>query len=137
MLCWNNEMVTLLAMGMPLVNIACTGCSTQITQSASTFIDYALTWIDQQLEDSQKFPIRLDGVIRPDFEKQVAKPIFTTLFAIVCHVYQKHYRQVDNMGQVPHLNALFSHFSAFSIEFELVSPADMRTMDPLRNALGA
>lgn len=27
-------------------------------QSASSFLDFALTWIDQQLEDPEKFPTR-------------------------------------------------------------------------------
>lgn len=124
-------------MGMPLSTM-CDGKATlqnTVAQPASMFIDYALTWIDQQLEDPQKFPVRLDGSIRPDFEVRIAKPIFTILFSIICHIYDSHFAVVESLGQTPHLNSLFAHFSTFSREFDLVSGLDLGILESLQNAI--
>ena len=105
------------------------------SQPASMFIDYALTWIDQQLEDPQNFPTHSEVAMKGDFERTIASPIFTLLYVILCHIYHQHFEIVDNLGQVPHLNALFAHFVAFTREFNLLASQDLLFMDPLFKAL--
>jgi hypothetical protein len=105
------------------------------SQPASMFIDYALTWVDQQLEDPQNFPTHSEVAMKGDFEKAIAKPIFTLLYVIICHIYHQHFETVDNLGQVPHLNALFTHFTAYTCEFNLLAPQDLIPMEPLSKAL--
>lgn len=77
----------------------------------------------------------LDGTIREDFEKLIARPIFILLYIILCHIYEQHFQIVDLLGQVAHLNALFAHFIAFTTEFSLLSPLDTKRMDPLSRVL--
>lgn len=101
------------------------------------FIDYALTWIDQQLEDPQKFPSRIEGNLRDGFELEIARPIFNLLYLILVHVYRQHFAAVSAMEQVAHLNALMKHFAAFTTEFDLIHSSDKRAMEPLLSLLAS
>ena len=165
---WGPELCNQLALSVPLVSTfsplpdhedssSGSGAATAV-QSASAFIDYALTWIDQQLEDPQRFPNRLgnrdrvcvrdrntndddddgggvEGVIGGDFERTTAGPIFSLLFVIIYHIYQNHFGTVLELGQVAHLNGLFAHFFCFTQEFSLIAPQDRQLLAELSTAL--
>lgn len=60
---WDLELCSLLSLSAPLVSIFAPASEQEAVQSASAFIDYALTWIDQQLEDPQKFPNHLGELV--------------------------------------------------------------------------
>lgn len=76
-----------------------------------------------------------DGAVRPDFEKQVARPIFTLLYVTLYHVYTAHFEVVITLGQVGHLNALFAHFMAFSSEHSLIPTVDLLSLQQLAQML--
>lgn len=56
---WSSDLINQFTKGLCLRQIAETLVNnTNERQSASCFIDHALSWIDRQLEDPQNFPLR-------------------------------------------------------------------------------
>ncbi|XP_046916722.2 MOB kinase activator-like 1 [Dermatophagoides farinae] len=95
--------------------------------SAPKYIDYLMTWVQDQLDDENIFPSKI-GVPFPKNFISIAKTILKRLFRVYAHIYHQHFPQVVHLDEEAHLNTSFKHFIFFVQEFNLI---DKRELAPL------
>ena len=102
--------------------------------SAPRYIDYLMTWAEQQLENEELFPSKR-GVPFPKNFVNIAKKILKRLFRVYAHIYHHHFNDIISLDQEAHLNTTFKHLVFFSLEFNLIDEKEMLPMKTLINAL--
>ena len=121
--------------------------------SAPKYIDYLMTWVQDQLDDEMLFPSKigkhyyfvislfcinnklssfLKGIAFPSNFMQCAKTILKRLFRVYAHIYHEHFAQVVELSEEAHLNTSFKHFIFFVQEFNLI---DKRELAPLQELI--
>jgi len=95
--------------------------------SAPDYMEYLMTWVQDQLDDETIFPSRVDVDFPSNFG-EIVKTIFKRLFRVYAHIYHAHLPMIESLGEEAHLNTCFKHFLLFSLEFDLV---DKKEMAPL------
>jgi len=95
--------------------------------SAPKYIDYLMTWVQEQLDDETLFPSQI-GVPFPKNFVTIAKTMLKRLFRVYAHIYHQHFPHVVNLGEEAHLNTSFKHFIYFVQEFNLI---EKRELTPL------
>lgn len=98
--------------------------------SAPEYIDYLMTWVQDQLDDEALFPSKI-GVPFPKNFMSIAKTILKRLFRIYAHIYHHHFAKVVNLGEEKHLNTSFKHFVFFIQEFQLVEKRELAPLEEL------
>ncbi|OTF83850.1 MOB kinase activator-like protein 1-like protein, partial [Euroglyphus maynei] len=93
--------------------------------SAPKYIDYLMTWVQDQLDDENIFPSKI-GICFNFIS--IAKTILKRLFRVYAHIYHQHFPQVVHLDEEAHLNTSFKHFIFFVQEFNLI---DKRELAPL------
>lgn len=105
--------------------------------SAPKYIDYLMTWVQDQLDDETLFPSKIgiyslliksggvfsitddidlcvvSGVPFPKNFLLIAKTILKRLFRVYAHIYHQHFTEVVQLGEEAHLNTSFKHFIFF------------------------
>lgn len=99
--------------------------------SAPKYIDYLMTWVQDQLDDETLFPSKI-GVPFPKNFLSCAKTILKRLFRVYAHIYHQHFSEVVRLGEEAHLNTSFKHFIFFVQEFSLI---DRRELAPLQELI--
>lgn len=99
--------------------------------SAPKYIDYLMTWVQDQLDDETLFPSKI-GVPFPKNFLTIAKTILKRLFRVYAHIYHQHFSEVVRLGEEAHLNTSFKHFIFFVQEFNLI---DRRELAPLQELI--
>lgn len=99
--------------------------------SAPKYIDYLMTWVQDQLDEETLFPSKI-GVPFPKNFLAIAKTILKRLFRVYAHIYHQHFTEVQRLGEEAHLNTSFKHFIFFVQEFELI---DSRELAPLQDLI--
>ncbi|RDD46481.1 MOB kinase activator 1A [Trichoplax sp. H2] len=99
--------------------------------SAPRYIDYLMSWVQEQMDDEVIFPSKI-GVPFPKNFIMVAKTILKRLFRVYAHIYYNHFNQIMGLGEEAHLNTSFKHFVYFVQEFSLV---DRRELAPLQDLI--
>ncbi|TRY66265.1 hypothetical protein DNTS_026223 [Danionella cerebrum] len=64
--------------------------------SAPKYIDYLMTWVQDQLDDETLFPSKI-GVPFPKNFMSVAKTILKRLFRVYAHIYHQHFDSEFNL----------------------------------------
>merc|ERR1712070_1073884 len=90
-----------------------------ITCSAPRYVDYLMTWVQNQLDDEKLFPTQLGVPFPHDFVERVQN-IFKRLFRVYAHIYYCHFEKMTALGAEPHLNTCFKHYMYFVYEFNLI-----------------
>ena len=103
---------------------------TPLKVSASEYIDYLMTWVENQLNNDTLFPCE-KGVSFPKNFPSVIKVIFKRLFRVYAHIYHSHFQHVMSMGTEYHLNTCFKHFIYFIDEFKLVDGKELAPLAEL------
>ncbi|KNC86214.1 hypothetical protein SARC_01624 [Sphaeroforma arctica JP610] len=103
--------------------------------AAPNYIEYAMSYIQTQIEDENIFPTRLDMNFSRDF-LTVCKKIFKLLFHVLSHMYHSHYSQVLELGLNGHLNTMFQHFCYFGLVHRLLDHKECALMEPLLKEFG-
>lgn len=98
---------------------------------APKYIDYLMTWVQDQLDDEALFPSKI-GVPFPKNFVTIAKTMLKRLFRVYAHIYHQHFSQVVSLGEEAHLNTSFKHFIYFVQEFNLI---DKRELAPLQELI--
>lgn len=102
--------------------------------SAPKYIDFLMTWVQDQLDDETLFPSKI-GVPFPKNFQAHAKTILKRLFRVYAHIYHQHFNEVVRLGEEPHLNTSFKYFIYFVQEFELIDPRELAPLQDLINSL--
>jgi len=91
--------------------------------SAPRYVDYLMTWVQNQLDDENLFPTQMGVPFPPDFTERVQN-IFKRLFRVYAHIYYCHFERMQALGAEPHLNTCFKHYMYFVREFNLIPKAE-------------
>ncbi|NWW56253.1 MOB1A kinase, partial [Ifrita kowaldi] len=130
--------------------------------SAPKYIDYLMTWVQDQLDDETLFPSkiggcscltqggpswlshalipaspRIPGVPFPKNFMSVAKTILKRLFRVYAHIYHQHFDSVMRLQEEAHLNTSFKHFIFFVQEFNLIDRRELAPLHELIEKLGS
>nr|CAI5820784.1 unnamed protein product [Callosobruchus analis] len=104
--------------------------------SAPKYIDYLMTWVQDQLDDETLFPSKI-GVPFPKNFQSIAKTILKRLFRVYAHIYHQHFSEVVHLGEEAHLNTSFKHFIFFVQEFSLIERRELAPLQELIDKLTA
>ncbi|TRZ12338.1 hypothetical protein HGM15179_014758 [Zosterops borbonicus] len=104
--------------------------------SAPKYIDYLMTWVQDQLDDETLFPSKI-GVPFPKNFMSVAKTILKRLFRVYAHIYHQHFDSVMRLQEEAHLNTSFKHFIFFVQEFSLIDRRELAPLHELIEKLGS
>uniref|UniRef100_A0A3P9IE02 MOB kinase activator 1B n=1 Tax=Oryzias latipes TaxID=8090 RepID=A0A3P9IE02_ORYLA len=99
--------------------------------SAPKYIDYLMTWVQDQLDDETLFPSKIGVPFKKNF-LNVAKTILKRLFRVYAHIYHQHFDSVMQLQEEAHLNTSFKHFIFFVQEFNLI---DRKELVPLQELI--
>eukprot|EP00003_Mantamonas_plastica_P022542 TRINITY_DN385_c1_g1_i5.p1 TRINITY_DN385_c1_g1~~TRINITY_DN385_c1_g1_i5.p1 ORF type:complete len:236 (+),score=59.18 TRINITY_DN385_c1_g1_i5:123-830(+) len=105
-----------------------------IKVSAPEYVDYLMTWIQEQLDDEDIFPSKVDVDFPKDFKKIVSN-IFKRLFRVYAHIYYSHFQKICSLGEEAHLNTCFKHLYYFIDEFDLVGSKELAPLQELIDSL--
>lgn len=75
-------------------------------------------------------PFFADMALPKDFVA-VNRKLYRLLFNVFAHMYWHHYTVLLQLGEVPHLNTLFTHFTYFTNEHALLDVKDTACMAEL------
>ncbi|GAB5358945.1 hypothetical protein AAMO2058_000502500 [Amorphochlora amoebiformis] len=98
--------------------------------SAPQYVEYLMTWVEQQLNDEAIFPLQFGAQFPKNFI-EIVRNIYKRMFRVYAHIYNSHFEEIITMGAEAHLNTCFKHFLFFVVEFKLVKDKDMIPMKPL------
>jgi len=98
--------------------------------SAPKYIDYLMTWVQNQLHDESIFPSKI-GVPFPKNFLSISRTILKRLFRVYAHIYHQHFPKVVQLQEEAHLNTSFKHFIFFVQEFSLVDKRELAPMADL------
>jgi len=104
---------------------------TPIKCSAHQYVDYVMSWAEDQVNDESIFPVDSEQQY-PDNFVALAKSVFKRLFRVFAIVYCSLFDCIESMGAAPHLNTSFKHFVFFILEFDLV---DSREFEPVQQII--
>jgi MOB kinase activator 1 len=107
-----------------------TNVKTPLKVSASEYIEYLMTWVENQLNNETIFPSQV-GVNFPKNFLELIKKIFQRLFRVYAHIYYTHFPHIVMLGCQYHLNTCFKHFIFFIERFSLVNEKELAPLAEL------
>mmetsp|Transcript_11491 Transcript_11491/g.11874 ORF Transcript_11491/g.11874 Transcript_11491/m.11874 type:complete len:221 (-) Transcript_11491:89-751(-) len=107
---------------------------TPIRCSSTEYVDYVMTWIEEQINNEQIFPTSSDNPFPRNYIT-IIRQIYTRLFRIFAIIYTQHFSRLEELGAVAHLNTSFKHFCYFIWEFQLVDERELGALQDIVNAL--
>lgn len=102
----------------------------QISLPAGQYIDLALTWINNKVNDQQLFPTKSAIPFPPNFSRDIQR-IMVQMFRIFAHIYHHHFDKIIHLSLEAHWNSFFAHFISFAKEFNLIDRREMHPLEPL------
>jgi hypothetical protein len=94
---------------------------------ANQYIEYALTWISNKINDQTIFPTKSGMAFPPSFLRDI-KGICRQIFRIIAHIYWNHFEKIVHLSLEAHWISYFSHFISFIREFTLL---ELKELEPL------
>lgn len=98
-----------------------------VSLPANQYIEYALTWMSNKINDQSIFPTKSGMAFPPSFAKDI-KGICRQMFRIIAHIYWNHFEKLVHLSLEAHWISYFSHFISFIREFDLL---DSKELEPL------
>lgn len=102
-----------------------------VNYPASIYIDYLMTWVQDELDDENIFPSQIGKQFPPNFA-HIAQTIMKRLFRVYAHIYHQHFELIEQLKAIEHLNTSFKHFILFVQEFNLI---DTKQLSPLEDLI--
>jgi len=103
------------------------GIKTPKRCTSPEYVEYVVTWVEDQINNECVFPIDETQTFPRDFKTSV-KNIFKRLFRVFAILYHAHFKSIERLGAAAHLNTCFKHFMFFVYEFNLVSDKDLKAL---------
>ena len=92
-----------------------------IKVSAPEYVDLLMTWVEDQINNEQIFPME-EGNKFPKNFKTIVKTIFKRLFRVYGHIYHSHIQKYVQLDAEAHLNSCFKvTFSAYTHAHQFIS----------------
>ncbi|GBG26904.1 MOB kinase activator 1A [Hondaea fermentalgiana] len=104
-----------------------------IRVSSVEYVDYVLTWVEDQLDNEDIFVVNAEVEFPEDFKSYI-DDIFKRLFRVFAIMYHQHFDVFEEMEAVEHLNTCFKHFMYFSFHFDLIDEKEFGALEgPVQN----
>ena len=100
---------------------------------ANQYIDLALSWINNKINDRNLFPTSNGIAFANNFPRDVQR-IMIQMFRIIAHIYYHHFDKIVHLSLEAHWNSFFAHFISFINEYRII---DKRELLPLTNLIEA
>mmetsp|Transcript_185 Transcript_185/g.629 ORF Transcript_185/g.629 Transcript_185/m.629 type:complete len:218 (+) Transcript_185:70-723(+) len=97
--------------------------SKAIRVSSPEYVDYVMTWVEDQIDNEEIFPVQESQSFPVDFDDYI-KGIFKRLFRIFAIIYHQHFKVIEEIDAAAHLNTCFKHFMFFTWEFNILEGED-------------
>ncbi|KAI6222464.1 MOB kinase activator 1A [Aphelenchoides fujianensis] len=104
--------------------------NTPIACSAPEYINFLMTWVQDELDDESHFPSQIGKPFPANF-MAIAQSIMKRLFRVYAHIYHHHFAYIEQLKAIEHLNTSFKHFLLFVREFQLVEAAQLAPLTEL------
>ncbi|CDK24203.1 unnamed protein product [Kuraishia capsulata CBS 1993] len=101
-----------------------------VSLPAHQYIDFALTWISNKINDQTAFPTKSGTSFPKTFIRDV-KNICRQMFRIFAHIYHNHFDKIVHLSLEAHWNSFFAHFISFMAEFDLIERKELAPLLPL------
>ncbi|CAG5113063.1 Oidioi.mRNA.OKI2018_I69.chr2.g7210.t1.cds [Oikopleura dioica] len=105
-----------------------------IKYSAPQHCAMVFSYCQDKLSDTTLFPTKFGLDFPDDFIDQVQVIIFH-LWTVICHIYQNHWTDVQNLKLKNQLNLIFLHFFNFAKEHAVVPLEELLLLEPLFRVL--
>lgn len=105
-----------------------------VSLPANQYIEYALTWMSNKINDQTIFPTKAGMAFPPSFSKDI-KGICRQMFRIIAHIYWNHFEKLVHLSLEAHWISYFSHFISFMREFDLLEAKELEPLSMLINNL--
>jgi MOB kinase activator 1 len=102
---------------------------TPIKCSSPEYVDYVMTWIEDQINNESIFPVSPTAPFPDDFQEVYVVTIFKRLFRVFAIIYQCHFQAIEKVDAVGHLNTCFKHFVFFLLEFDLLDEKESKALE--------
>ncbi len=101
---------------------------------ANQYIEYALTWMSNKINDQTIFPTKSGIAFPPSFLNDI-RGICRQIFRMMAHIYWNHYDKLIHLSLEAHWSSYFSHFISFVREFDLIEPKELEPLSDLISVL--
>lgn len=102
---------------------------------ASEYISKFFDWAESIFNNPKIFP-DLNGTFPKDFVEIVAKTLFKRMFRVFAHLFYSHLSEMEQLEILPEITNLFTHFSLFAKEYELITKTEFEPMEMVLKSLG-
>lgn len=99
-----------------------------IRVSSPEYVDYVMTWVEDQLDNEAIFPT-LEDEDFPDNFIDYMKDIYKRLFRIFAIMYHRHFHVFEELEAQAHLNTCFKHFLFFCLRYDLVEDKELLALE--------
>ena len=99
--------------------------------SSPEYVDYVMTWIEDQINNEAIFPVQASSPFPEDFRESYVANICKRLFRVFAIMYQCHFPAIEKVDAAQHLNTCFKRFTFFLLEFDLLDPREASALDSL------
>ncbi|AET37736.1 Mob2p Ecym_1513 [Eremothecium cymbalariae DBVPG len=106
----------------------------QVALPAGQYIDLALSWINNKVNDQNLFPTKSGIPFAQNFIRDVQR-IMIQMFRIFAHIYHHHFDKIVHLSLEAHWNSFFAHFISFAKEFNLIDRKEMYPLELLIESL--
>ncbi|CAK8990780.1 MOB kinase activator 1B (Mob1 homolog 1A) (Mps one binder kinase activator-like 1A) [Durusdinium trenchii] len=98
-----------------------------IPVSSPEYVDYVMTWVEDQLDNEEIFPV-LEAEDFPENFLEYIGDIYKRLFRIFAIIYHRHFDSFEELEATAHLNTTFKHFMFFCFQFELLEDEETKVL---------
>lgn len=102
---------------------------TPIKCSSPEYVDYVMSWIEDQINNEEIFPVQSSAPFPDEFQEVYVANIFKRLFRVFAIIYQCHFPAIEKVDAVGHLNTCFKHFVFFMLEFDLLDEKEAKALE--------
>lgn len=98
-----------------------------VTLPANQYIELALAWMSNKINDQSIFPTKSGMAFPPSFLNDV-RSICRQIFRIIAHIYWNHFDKIVHLSLEAHWSSFFSHYISFVREFSLIEPKELEPL---------
>ncbi|VDN18925.1 unnamed protein product [Dibothriocephalus latus] len=103
-------------------------------QTARQAIIVALSECNDIIQSSRVFPIKKGQPFPSDLPSESAKICKKLLFCL-SHLYMSHFRHLEQLDLIAHVNTLAKHFFAFTTRFNLIEDCNLGPLNGFHRSL--
>jgi MOB kinase activator 1 len=102
--------------------------------TAIVYMEECLYWANSLLNDEVFCPTTPEAAFPADFNAGIEK-IFRRFFRVYAHIYHQHYKKIEEMEAVEHLNHVFKKFAIFCKMNKILPENELEPLKDLVNMM--